>query len=94
MPKQQRPKNINDGLIMSNKSNSAKGAEPSNPSNDDDKINIAIPRRLLRSLTYIGTHIAVPILVYAFSPYLPSAQTKPPICSLPQSVQIPPKSSR
>jgi hypothetical protein len=79
---------------MSNKSNSTKGAEPPKPSNDDDKINIAIPRRLLRSLTYIGTHIAVPILVYAFSPYLPSAQTKPPICSLPQSVQIPSKPSR
>ncbi|WP_103669815.1 hypothetical protein [Pseudanabaena sp. BC1403] len=76
---------------MSNKSISGKSAETSNPPNDDDKINIAIPRRLLRSLTYIGTHIAVPILVYTFSPYLPSAQTKPPICSTPQTVQIPRK---
>jgi len=79
---------------MSNKSISGKGLELSHPPNDDDKINIAIPRRLLRSFTYIGTHIIVPVLVYSFSPYLPSAQTKPPTCSLPQSVQIPPKPSR
>ena len=88
------PTNINDEFTMSNKSISSKGLELSPLPNDDDKINIAIPRRLLRSFTYIGTHIIVPVLVYSFSPYLPSAQTKLPICSLPQSVQIPPKSSR
>ena len=88
------PTNINDGLIMSNKSISGKVAEPSHLPNDDDKINIAISRRLLRSLTYIGTHIIVPVLVYSFSPYLPSAQTKPTTCSLPPSVQISPKPSR
>jgi hypothetical protein len=79
---------------MSNKSIAGKRLEPSHLPNNDDQINIAIPRRLLKSFTYIGTHIIVPILVYSFSPYLPSAQTKPPICSLPQTVQIPPKPSR
>ncbi|NUN64700.1 hypothetical protein HCU40_08040 [Pseudanabaena biceps] len=79
---------------MSNKSTSGKRLEPSRLPNDDDKINIAIPRRLLRSFTYIGTHIIVPVLVYSFSPYLPSAQTKSPTCSLPQTTQTPPKPSR
>jgi hypothetical protein len=78
---------------MSNKSISGKGLESSHLSNNDDKINIAIPRRLLRSFTYIGTHIIVPVLVYSFSPYLPSPQTKPPICSIPETVQIPRKIS-
>jgi hypothetical protein len=79
---------------MSNKSISGKGLEFSPLPNDDDKINIAIPRRLLRSLTYIGTHIIIPVLVYSLSPYLPSAQTKPPTCSLPPSIQVPSKPSR
>ncbi len=67
-------------------------SEPSQVPKDDDKIRIVISRKLVRAFTYIGTHIAVPIALYSFSPYLPPAQPKqPPQCLSNQTGQVLPK---
>lgn len=82
------PKIINDESIMANNSRSHNGGKSAKPSNSDDKINIAISRRLVKTITYIGTHIVIPMGVYVLIPYLPPAYPKPPICSLPPSIQV------
>ncbi|NMF60056.1 hypothetical protein [Pseudanabaena yagii] len=74
---------------MSNKTRSYNGGESAQPSNGNDKINIAISRRLVKTITYIGTHIVIPMGVYVFIPYLPPAYPKPPICAIPPSIQVP-----
>ncbi len=67
-----------------------KDSEPSQDPKNDDKVCIVIPRKLVRAFTYASTHIAVPIALYSFSPYLPSAQPKPAQCSQPKIAVISP----
>jgi hypothetical protein len=89
------PKNINDEFIMSNKLRSINGGESAQPINDDDKINFAIPRRLVNLVGNACFQVSFSTLVFFFSPYLPSAQPKqPPLCPPSQSVTIPPKTFR
>ncbi len=77
---------------MANISQPHKDSEPFQDPKNDDKVCIVIPRRLVRAVTYIGTHIAVPIALYSFSPYLPPAQPKqPPQCLPPKTGQALPK---
>jgi hypothetical protein len=83
------PKNINDESIMANNPRSHNGGESAQPSNGNDKINIAISRRLVKTITYIGTHIIIPMGVYVLIPHLSLAYPKPPICAVPPSIQVP-----
>ena len=87
------PKIINDESIMSAKSRSNNHDESAQPSNGDDKVNIAIPRRLVNLFVNICTQIGVSMTVYCFSPYLPSAQPKQPsLCSPPlKTITVAPK---
>jgi hypothetical protein len=58
---------------MSNKTRSSNGIEQAQPITDDDKVNIAIPRRVINFFTQASTQVSVLILVNSFSPYLPSS---------------------
>jgi hypothetical protein len=44
---------------------------------------------LVKTITYIGTHIVIPVGVYVFIPHLPPAYPKPPICAISPSIQVP-----
>lgn len=60
----------------------------------DDKINIAIPRRLVNFVTHASTQISVYVMISVFSPVLPSAQPKQlSACPPPPPSQVAPKSS-
>jgi hypothetical protein len=71
---------------MANKWTPRKGSQQPQP--NDDKVCIVLPRRLVRTFTYVSTHIAVPITLYSFMPYLPSPQPKQVQCSQPQTAQV------
>jgi hypothetical protein len=88
------PKNINDESIMSAKPRSNNGDEQTQTPTGDDKINIAIPRRLINFITHASTQISVYVMISAFSPVLPSAQPKQlSSCPPPPPSQVTPKST-
>ena len=75
---------------MSNKTRSSNGIEQAQPITGDDKVNIAIPRRVINFFTQASTQVSVLILVNSFSPYLPSsAQPKQlSVCLPPPPIQL------
>jgi len=86
---------FNSENIMSNKTRSNNGGEHPQPNASDDKVNIAIPRRVVNLLSNAVTQISISMLVYSFGPYLPSAQPKQlSACPTPQPIQVTPKTSR
>lgn len=94
VPKQQRLK-FNSVNIMSNKTRSHNDDEQPQPKATDDKVNIAIPRRMMNFFTQASTQISVLIFVNSFSAYLPpSAQPKQlSVCSPPIQLDVVDKSS-
>jgi hypothetical protein len=77
--------------IMANKSTSGKGSEQPDlkqPESNNDEVCIMVPRRLVKAVTYLSTHIAVPIALYSFVPYLPSSPPKQGQCSQPPTAQV------
>ncbi len=77
---------------MSNKLQSNNGDEQAQ--SGDDKINIAIPRRLINFVTHASTQISVYVMISVFSPVLPSAQPKQlSSCPPPPPSQVAPKAT-
>lgn len=88
------PENINCESIMSAKPRSNNGDEQTQTPTGDDKINIAIPRRLINFITHASTQISVYVMISAFSPILPSAQPKQlSACPPPPPSQVTPKAA-
>jgi hypothetical protein len=88
------PENINCESIMSAKPRSNNDDEQAQTQTGDDKINIAIPRRLLNFVTHASTQISVYVMISAFSPVLPSAQPKQlSACPPPPPSQATPKAT-
>ena len=77
---------------MSAKPQSNNGDEQAQTQTGDDKINIAIPRRLINFVTHASTQISVYVMISAFSPVLPSAKQLP-ACPPPPPSQVTPKAA-
>lgn len=62
---------------MSDKTSSSNVSEPAQHPTGNDKVNIAIPRRLINFVANASTQISVYVMISAFSPVLPAVQPKP-----------------
>ncbi len=62
---------------MSDQTSSSNGNQQAQSLTSNDKVNIAIPRRLINFIANASTQIGVYVMISAFSPVLSAVQPKP-----------------